>query len=77
MESQISNCEIYLELFPESLDASLIIPDSTGIEIDFLNVPIDTHRDTLDSSRAQSDSIKINSDFLPQDLLENRGELAP
>ena len=77
MESNINNCEFYLELFPESLDASLMIPDSTGMEIDFLNVQIDTLRVTLDSSRASLGSIKINLDSLQQGLLEGKGELTP
>ena len=43
---------LYLKLFPEPVDASLMFPDSTGIELDSLFLPSDstetqTQRDSL------------------------------
>jgi hypothetical protein len=51
-EEIIDNCELYLKLFPEPVDSSLMFPDSTGIELDSLFLPSDptetqTHSDSL------------------------------
>ena len=41
-EAIIDNCELYLDLFPEPVDTSSILPDSMGIEIDSLFLSSDS-----------------------------------
>ena len=64
-EEIIDNCVLYLKLFPEPVDSSLMFPDSTGIELDSLFLPTD------------SIEPQIYSDSLNQTLPTEKEEIIP
>ena len=64
-EEIIENCDLYLKLFPEPVDSSLMFPDSKGIEWDSLFL-------SSDSTEAQ-----IYSDSLYQTLPTEKEEIIP
>ena len=65
MESTINDCQYYLILFPESVDSSLLFPDSPEIEIDSLFL-------SSDSTETQ-----IYSDSLYQTLPTEKEDIIP
>ena len=64
-EEIIDNCELYLKLFPESIDSSLMFPDSSGIELDSLFLSSD------------STETHIYSDSLHQTLSTEKEKIIP
>ena len=64
-EEIIYNCELYLKLFPEPVDSSLMFPNSAGIELDSLFL-------SSDSTETQ-----IYSDSLYQTLPTEKEEITP